>query len=160
MGDTKITPAGVVLGIIALFLMWQAGLFDQMDNNAENVSDAIQTNVDSIKDIDYSGLLDAGKTICNIDNVLVEKILFDGIHEGMFNNVGWTERAILLNWNENQTATVCEIAILDDMFSKNENGNVWKNQLGIKSAMKNVQACTIIECVDEYGLIELLEDKK
>jgi hypothetical protein len=152
----EITPAGAVLGLIALFLMWQSGAFDSIGNNAENVSDAIQTGAESIKEIDYSSLLEAGKIACNIDDIVLEKILYNGIHEGMLNNVGGTERAILLDWNANKTATACDVAILNDLFTKNQNGNVWKNQLGMKSAMKNMPACTIVECVDEYDLIELL----
>lgn len=154
-----VVGAFIVLVVIfgAVIPIWQSGT---IDDNAENVSDAIQTTAESVKAIDYSGLLKSGQTACNIDDIVLEKILYDGIHEGMFNNVGWTERAILLDWNANKTATACDVAILNDMFSKNENGNVWKSQLGMKSAMKNVQACTIVECIDEYGLIELLDDKK
>lgn len=158
MDAKEITPWGALGLLIALIAIWSSGAFDQDD--AETVSNTIQTSAESIKDIDYSGLLDAGKTVCNIDEILVEKILFNGIHDGMYNNVGLTEIKILNNWQVNQTATACEVAILDDMFFKNENGNVWKSQLGMKSAMKNVQACTIVECIDEYGLIELLDDKK
>ncbi len=71
----EITPAGAVLSIITFFLMWQAGLFDQIGNNAENLSDSIQTNAENIKEIDYSSLLESGKTVCNIDDIVLEKIV-------------------------------------------------------------------------------------
>lgn len=155
MAAKEIGPWGVLGLGIALVAMWSAGIFDQ--NNVETVSDAIQTNAGSFKDIDYASLLKAGQTACNIDKIVLSEMKKSGVHDLMLINVGEKEQGILLDWVNDDKLSRCDVAILNDMFPNDSTGNVWRNQIGINKAMKNIQACTILDCIEEYGLIEILE---
>jgi len=156
----EIIVAGVIGGILlfgVVIPIWQMGI---LKDNAENVSDAIQTGAENIKDIDYSNLLEAGKIACSIDEIVISEMKKSAVHQEMLLNVGEREQGILHDWITYDELSRCDVAILNDMFPNDSTGNIWRNQIGISSAMKNIQACTIVECVDEYGLIELLKKEE
>lgn len=154
-----VVGAFIVLVVIfgAVIPIWQSGT---IDDNAENVSNAIQTTAESVKAIDYSGLLKSGQTACNIDDIVLSEMKKSGVHDLMLLNVGEREQGILHDWITYDELSRCDVAILNDMFPKDSTGNVWRNQIGINKAMKNIPACHILDCMEEYGLIEILEDKK
>jgi len=131
-----------------------------VEDNAENVSNAIQTSAESLKDSTPS-LLEDGKTACNLDEIVIDSMNVMGYHNPMMKNLEDNQEALLImeKWIRTQETTACEIAAMNDILPKDQTGKIWRNQLGIKSAMKNLKDCTVIDCIEEYGLIEILEDK-
>ena len=125
--------------------MWQQG----------TVQDTGEYLIDKAPEI-----LDSGLAVCKAQDIAVNAILTTAIHNEMLLNTKGQTKEILLNWRTTQEVTACQVAILDDLLSKEDGTHkIWRNQLGLTKAMKNIQFCTLIECEEEYGLIDYFEKK-
>lgn len=142
-----------LLGIVALVLIF--GVVIPLFQNG-----VIQDNAEDIKDIAIEqapNLLKAGIDYCEVKDIGINDILISGIHDQMLLNAKGNVKEILNKWVITQKVTACEVAILDDVLEKDGTEKIWRNQIGLTNAMKNIQGCTLIACVDEYKIIEYLK---
>ncbi len=148
--------AGIVIGIgiVVIVLVFntlaQSNLPEQSKEIGENL-------YETGKDI-APELLKAGILYCDVKNISIDDILISGIHDQMLLNAKNQTKEILNNWIITEKVTACEVAILDYILLKEGTEKVWRSQIGIGKAMKNIQGYTLIACTDEYKIIEYLED--
>ncbi len=120
----------------------------------------VQDSAEDIKDIAIEqapNLLKTGIDYCEAKDIGINEILISGIHDQMLLNAEGKAKEILDKWVITQKVTACEIAILDDILEKDGTEKIWRNQIGLTKAMKNIQGCTLITCIDEYKIIEYLK---
>jgi len=120
-----------------------------------------QDTAEDLKDIvidQAPELLKLGIQYCDAKDIAINEILITGIHVSMLLNAEGQTKEILNKWVVTEKVTACEVAILDNILSKEGTEKIWRNQIGMAKAMKNIQGCTLIACADEYGIIEYLED--
>jgi len=123
-------------------------------------SGMIQDSAKDIKDIAIDQapiLLKAGIDYCDAKNITINEILINGINDGMILNAKGQAKEILDKWVITEKVTACEVAMLDDILQKEGTEKIWRNQIGLTKAMKNIQGCTLIACADEYKIIEYLK---
>ena len=139
----------VILILVVLFVIsyvWQQGI----------IQDTGKYLIDKTPE-----LLDSGLAVCKAQDIAVDSILTIAIHDGMLLNTKGQTKDILSSWKTTQEVTACQVVILDDLLSKEDNTHkIWRNQIGLTKAMKNIQFCTLIECAEEYKIIDYLEKKK
>ena len=147
MSAQKITPLGAVIILIVLGWMWSNSVFDGIGSTVE---DNAKTVVDSVPD-----LVNAGQTFCNLDEIMLSEINSNAIYDEMlWNTDGWTN-SILTKWVMTERIETCEVVLLNELLAYDGNDGVYRNQLGIKNAMKD-QLCTALQCFDEKGGLSYL----
>ncbi|MEX0861593.1 hypothetical protein [Nitrosopumilus sp.] len=142
-----------LLGIVILVLIFGV-IIPLFQNNV------IQDNAENIKDVvieQAPNILKAGVDYCEAKDIGINQILISGIHDQMLLNAKGKAKEILDKWTITQTVTACEVVILDDVLQKDGTEKIWRNQIGLTQAMKNIQGCTLIACIDEYKIIEYLK---
>ena len=147
MAAQQITPLGAVMVLIVLGWLWYDGAFDGLENT---VQDNAETVVNVMPD-----LVNAGQTLCNLDEIVLSEINSNAIYDEMLLNTEGHTNDILMKWAMTERVETCEIVLLNELLTHEGNDKVYRSQLGIKNAMKG-QLCTALQCFDEQGGLSYL----